>query len=429
MVLLYVLSQLSIDAIVAHVNYGTRGSDSNKDQKLVERHADKYGYVFEVLQPEKKKRKNGNFQQWARDARYRFFRNLKLQHKADLVVTAHHQDDQIETILMKLLKGAGLASWGGMDVVSGDLFRPLLFVSKNELLDFARKHNINYRSDYTNFKHNYARNVIRLELAEKFDDLLPGWRDNILALPETAKQFRSVVHALVDQAVVDNNKLKFDVLTSLEPRIRRTVILEYVKQNVPHKQISKSSLHQLDTLERLQTGQKVQLSGFVSLIRDRELLKINLEEANSEWHDTDETFIVKKEDNDVSISLKSGNITIAKKRYQDPDFDNYLYLDFDTIQYPLTIRYWKDGDRFQPLGMQGHQLISDHLTNRKIPSTQRNNVIVAETFDQTICAVIFPQSENENYQPGSINHKFRCTTNTELCLKINRQSPTVNPKK
>lgn len=429
MVLLYILKQLSVKVIVAHVNYGTRSGDSVRDQQLVENYTNKYGYRFELLKPEYQENKNGNFQEWARDIRYCFFRDLKSQYEAEVIATAHHRDDQIETILMKLLRGAGLASWGGMEVISADLFRPLLSVSKRALIDFANQHNIKYRQDHTNLKRKYARNLIRLELVEQFDELLPGWRNNVLALPEKAKQFKSALQALVDQAVVTDYKLNFDTLSGFNPPLRRSVILEYIKQKAPHKQITKSALHQLDTLERLQTGQRVQLSKSVSLFRDRQLLIIDLDEMDVKPQDTHVNFVVNKEDKDVSICLENGIITIKKQRYQNPDFENYLYLDVDTIPYPLTIRPWNHGDRFQPFGMQGHQLISDHLTNRKIPSSKRHLVFVAETFDQTICAVIFPKSENEKYQPGSINHKHRCTTTTELCLKIIRQSLTGSQKK
>jgi len=103
--------------------------------------------------------------------------------------------------------------------------------------------------------------------------------------------------------------------------------------------------------------------------------------------------------------------------YDSPDFNNVLYLDITHLHWPLKIRNWQHGDRFQPFGMQRHQSVADHLTNRKISAIKKDETMVIETFDETICAVIFPPATKMD-QPGTISEPFRCGKATRQCLTI-----------
>jgi tRNA(Ile)-lysidine synthase len=96
-------------------------------------------------------------------------------------------------------------------------------------------------------------------------------------------------------------------------------------------------------------------------------------------------------------------------------------LDEDKLEYPLTLRNWRDGDSFQPLGMDGTQLVSDHLTNRKIPSIKKKQALVLESFDTTICAVIFPNYSNST-SVGTISDKVRCSSSTKQTLTITKKN-------
>src|SRR5699024_2899767 len=105
------------------------------------------------------------------------------------------------------------------------------------------------------------------------------------------------------------------------------------------------------------------------------------------------------------------------KPYQNPDFEQQLYLGWDAIAWPVKLRFWKEGDRFQPLGMEGHQSVADHLANRKISATGKGRALVLEASDGIICAVLFPVEENK-LPPGTIAERVKCDEFTDYCLTI-----------
>lgn len=148
--------------IVAHVNYGLRGADSDKDQKLVEKTAEKYGFACEVKVCAEDIAHNENA--W-RTLRYEFFDEVRGRHDADVVAVAHNKNDQAETLLLHLLRGSGLAGLSGMQVCSSrGVTRPLLAVSRQDILEYCEKNDINYRTDASNESDVHMRNNIRNNL-------------------------------------------------------------------------------------------------------------------------------------------------------------------------------------------------------------------------------------------------------------------------
>ncbi len=198
MVLMYLLNKLGFESIPVHVNYHKRGAESDKDQFLVEKIAREYGlklHVHTVL-PEDAE---GNFQEWARKQRYRVFREIRVVNRAAGIIVAHHMDDQIETILQKILRGSGMDSWQGMSEFDGEVLRPLLTVSRSDIMQYAEENGIQFRHDQSNFESGYARNFIRNEWMPSMDKLFPGWRSSIMKIPEKAALFDESVTILASQ--------------------------------------------------------------------------------------------------------------------------------------------------------------------------------------------------------------------------------------
>ncbi|MGN8225249.1 tRNA lysidine(34) synthetase TilS [Gracilimonas sp. BCB1] len=224
MALLYLFHLLERDALVVHINYGKRGKQSDKDQELVEQLSFQWGFECCSIRLNPKEAEGGNFQNWARNQRYQFFQDLKGNSGADAIVTAHHQDDQAETILQKLFRGSGPAAWQGMKEWDGKLFRPLLNFDKEEILAFCESEAIPYRTDESNKSSDYARNFIRNEFASKMDDLLPGWKQNILNLPEQGKLFEASITEITEQ-VTNKNSINLKKYAQL-PEILKPAVLK-----------------------------------------------------------------------------------------------------------------------------------------------------------------------------------------------------------
>lgn len=412
MALLYLLHRHNCNPVVVHCNYGLRGEQSDKDQKMVEQVCMLWNIECVAVRLVKDSSEHGNFQQWARKERYRIFRELKKEFQAHYILTAHHQDDQIETIFQKILRGSGISAFTGIQPLRKDLLRPLLNVNKAQILEFVQAFNIPYRIDGSNEESTYARNFLRNRWFPLLEDLFPGWRTNILSLPEKAAVHQDLIELAADN--VRNGSLSFrrSSFNLLKDNLKPVVFKTLFDQALEKESVNKGLLENIHSLESLQTGQSVDITGNYMLYRDRDLYHFMAKKTpRKNFQDIQ----LLKKDLNVGFQLKHLRIAIDSV----PNiFDNtVLVLDVEKIKFPITIRCWKSGDQFQPFGMSGSQLVSDHLTNRKIPSQRKNEALVVESFDGMIAAIIFPP-EKERVQPGTISESVRVKKGTQQIIKI-----------
>lgn len=407
MAVLYLFHLLEIEGLVVHVNYGKRGKQSDKDQELVEQMAFQWGFECCSVRLNPEAAQGKNFQNWAREQRYRFFRDLKEDYKADAIVTAHHQDDQIETILQKIFRGSSPATWQGMQSWDGELFRPLLSFTKQQVLEFCEQEAVPYRIDKSNENSDFARNFIRNELADKMDKLFPGWKKNILDLPQLAMAFEAGMQVLTEQITTANtiHLKKFKQLPdAVKPAILKTLLDQYGLEG----EYSKGQLEDLAEIEGLQTGKSHKI-GNLLITRDRDKLHLH----------------PRKEMQPISVNLSKED---AEKGWQhqnflfelktEPGSNPDLRIDAGKLNWPLTFRNWKPGDAFIPLGMSGTQKISDHLTNRKIPTLSRQKALVLCGSDGTIYAIIYPVISSKG-EHGAVSEPAKCEVTTQTYLTIN----------
>ncbi|NGP78018.1 tRNA lysidine(34) synthetase TilS [Balneolaceae bacterium YR4-1] len=411
MALLYTFHKLNVDSIVAHINYGKRAEESEKDAELVEQMAYEWGFDCHSVKVDPEEADNKNFQQWARKVRYEVFRSLAEEYDADGIALAHHEDDQVETILQKLFRGSGLESWSAMDIWDGELFRPLLETGREEIMKYCVQQAIPYRIDKSNLSSEFARNFLRNEWLERLDQHFPGWKENVKRLPAQAELFSTALDWISNQITDDRDCLDRDQFISLEPELAQALILKKMKEVHPGIELNRDALSEIDKLQELQTGKAIQLTENYEILRDRERFKIVYNRPDAL------KLLELKQDELENHPFSLDNLVFEIGSCEDPDFENALYLDIDKLEWPLTLRNWKSGDAFQPLGMEGHQKVSDHLTNRKVSASEKNSALVIVSFDETICAIIFPPIENRR-PPGTIAESVKCDHTTDRCLII-----------
>lgn len=412
MAMLYLLHRFDVNTIVVHCNYQLRGKASDKDQKLVEEICMLWNVECVSARIDSDQESTGNFQEWARDWRYLVFRDIKKEFNSSLILTAHHHDDQLETLLQKILRGSGIASWKGMDVLDGDLFRPFLNVSKKEIMEFVESFNVPYRIDRTNEESTYARNFIRNHWFPDLNRLFPGWKENLLKISERAEEFRLMSETVLKIISEGERELNRNRFLKLDSKIRPAIFLHFIKESGIEAEISSGFLESLQEITELQSGNKIQISDQYFLVRDREYFKI--------VEDSEPAQIRQKiGKNQLRHSVTFENWQLCIEPVPEAFSPDTLYLDLHRLEFPIRLRRWKDGDFFQPLGMEGSQLISDHLTNRKIPSTQKKEALVLESFDSSICAVIFP-NYSKTRRIGTISEMVRCTSSTTKTLTIKK---------
>lgn len=407
MALLYLLNILNVKALTVHINYGKRGKESDKDQELVEQMSHAWGFECCSIHLEPEDAKGKNFQKWARDQRYQFFRDLKDAYKADAIITAHHQDDQLETILQKLFRGSSPSAWQGMSVWNGELFRPLLSFTKQEILDFCETEAVPYRIDTSNKNSEFARNFIRNEFLHAMDNLFPGWQKNILDLPRLGKTFDDSIAYISDQ-VTSRGTILLDEFSKLPEDLKPAVLKTILDQAGMKGDYSRGQLKQLSEIELLQTGKSLKI-GSMTLTRDRNRIRFQFEQEPA----------VILEDLGKAKAQKGWRFkNLFFELQPEPIPLPALRLDSSKLDWPLQLRNWNAGDQFQPLGMNGSQNVSDHLTNRKISTTSREKALVLCGSDGTIYALIYP-ALTAGGEHGAISEKAKCESTTETFLTIN----------
>lgn len=152
----------SMELIVAHVNYNLRGKDSEQDEKFVRNLAKKYDLKIALLKPKNRDKKN--LENNLRDIRYEFFEKVRKQNGFNSIAVAHNLNDQVETFLMRLIRGSGLSGLAGMKYRNGKIIRPLLGTTRKEIIEYIEKNNQSYRTDKTNAEDLFLRNKIRNKL-------------------------------------------------------------------------------------------------------------------------------------------------------------------------------------------------------------------------------------------------------------------------
>lgn len=409
MALLYALHKLEVRGLVVHVNYSQRGKESEQEQEMVEQVSAMWGFECCSIRPDSIT-EGENFQNWARQVRYDAFEDLRKAYDADGIAVAHHQDDQLETILFKVLRGSGLAKLSGMHSWDAERFiwRPFLSCSKEELIAYCENEHVPYKTDASNLESKYARNAIRNEVFPVFEQFIPGWKENLLAISKRASVFDESIETILGGYATDKS-ISIEALSAFSDHLKGALLKRFVEQRTDAT-LTKGNVGQLISLLESETGKRIEIDENTVIIKDREVIRLISEAVHSgNYHR--QTFTEHEAELGVSVNGWRFSIhQIARK--------TGLYVDADALQWPLTCRKWVAGDAFVPLGMSGSQKISDHLTNRKIKSALRQESLILSESDSTICAILYPEPTKSG-QIGNIAESCKETESTKryLCIE------------
>ncbi|KKR20081.1 MAG: tRNA(Ile)-lysidine synthase [Candidatus Moranbacteria bacterium GW2011_GWA2_39_41] len=236
-VFLQLQKKYPLELIIAHVNYGLRGKDSEADEKFVRELAEKNNLKLEVFPkaklseiPKLSFRKSPSENE-LRDIRYDFFEKIRTEKKFDLIAVAHNSDDQVETYLMRILRGAGLQGLSAMKFSQGKIIRPLLGISRKEILEFLRNGNLTYRTDKTNAESLFLRNKIRNKLIPQLEkNYNPSIRKTIFDATVSIAQDYDYINEVAKKVYQKNKDLSVSKLLALHPAIQRRVLLQAIAE-------------------------------------------------------------------------------------------------------------------------------------------------------------------------------------------------------
>ena len=361
MVLLHVFHKLNKKVSALHVNYLLRGEDSEKDQELVEETAKKYDIPCHVKRVDLQRyllETGGNLQETARKVRYSYFESFKL--KQDFkVVLGQHADDQVETFFLNLARGGGIMGLACMLPDYQNYIRPLLPFTKEEIYSYAKEQHIQWREDVSNASNKYNRNKLRNLLIPELKKSIPLLEESILTLVSAFQQTQKDLEVSLQtmtKRIKRDGQLSFDLFDELN----EFEIHELLRQ----LDIPSGFQSELIKLRNAQTGKEIAL---------------NQDSFDKIYAERDHFYFAKKKSAQSLPELKLETAKVLPTQFDKTS----LYLNPEKIQGVLRVRPWKEGDRMKPIGMKGSKLISDILTDAKVPSHLRATQLILED-DATI---------------------------------------------
>lgn len=383
MALAALLKNVGSNIIVAHCNFGLRGAESNDDEASVGQWAEANEVPFFVQKFDTKKileDEGGNLQEIARNLRYTWFEQLRKEQGFDLIATAHHKQDSVETMLINFLKGTGISGMHGILPQQNKIIRPLLSFTKEEIQAFLLQYNIPWREDSSNTKDQYTRNAIRHNLfpviTQIFPQALENLAGNTLRFREAEMLYNESVERYRKKLIEKRNNDWYIPILRLKHVIPLSTILwELIRPF----EFNPSQLKDVVHLIEAETGKYVSSSAF-RIIRNRDFLIITALQQQESTH-------ILIEEGDNKIDAPGFTLHIKQVPYKVSEMEKIrqlpkeeICLDAGTLSFPLIIRPWKTGDYFYPMGMnRKKKKVSRFLIEQKMPLHEKEQVWVLES--------------------------------------------------
>lgn len=371
---------------VLHVDHGLR-PESAADMAFVRAEAERAGWPFlwhrvEGLADSPERRQAG-LEAAARAARYGWM--AETVGAEGIVLTAHHGDDQRETRLLHLLRGSGPESLSGMKAFHRDfgflLGRPFLGSSKSELRSALAEAGLAWREDKTNVSPDFLRNRIRQELIPLMDSIRPGWDAGLKRWGALAGEWRSHSEDLLARSSSSEGVLPLDWLSRAPSPLQMVILWS---RHFGFGPSQASALFDL-SLEGTEVGRR-RCSATHSVTRERDALvarplDAGIDRSPRSWQPDPEAADGRAGEMTTPDGRLSWRLVSLEAEHRPNPADGTAELEWSRLSLPLMLRPWREGDRMAPLGMSGTQLVSDVLTQRKVPAVQRAGQWVVEQAD------------------------------------------------
>ena len=423
MVMLHVISHLrerfGVQVALVHVNHQLRGEESMEDEQFVREMSAAYGICFycERVDVVSYADEHGLSKQIAaRQLRYACFERVRQQVGAHVVATAHHADDNAETILLNILRGTGIHGLAGIPVkrIGGCIIRPLLFATRKEIEMYAMENGIKYRNDSSNMSLAYRRNLLRHSILPPLVKRVPHIVETLNIVANTMCDVSEKLHAIVEEALrslVHNDSQDRLMLDVKKLEMEPDFLWDEIFVELLHRMHIEPTEKKVDALHRLctmPTGRIVELSGELSACRDRQHIvfqKTNEEVSNIRHVEIGRIYVYQ------GCRISIGNPEPVPAVLSDTQ--EVEYIDAERLGRQLVLRPWRAGDWFIPLGMKTKKKLSDFFTDQKVPRFQKTSIPVLES-DGTIVWICGKRLDN----------RFKLTEHTRTAIRLTYQSST-----
>ena len=378
-----------LDFGIAHANFQLRGVESERDEAFVRQLAQTYGKPVFVKKMDTTRYASDekiSIQVAARNLRYSWFKTLTGKDPSGFrfVVTAHHLDDQVETMLMHFFRGTGIGGLTGMPEKNDNLVRPFLFFPKSRIKEFALSEKLSWVEDSSNASDDYTRNYFRNQLipsaATVFPDIMQNLEKNLHRFAEAANLYRQAI-ALHKKKLLKQNgsEMQIPVLLLKKTEPIRTILFEIIREYHFTSAQTDEVIRLLDS-----TSGKYISSPTHRIIKNRRWLIISPNEDAQVSH-------IVIEQHESALVYPEGKLVV--KNISSPETESILRdpaiacLDAEKLHFPLVLRKWAAGDYFYPLGMTKKKKLARYFIDQKLSKTAKEKVWVLVSDKQIVWVV------------------------------------------
>jgi tRNA(Ile)-lysidine synthase len=417
MVMSHLFYQLNYKIGIAHCNFSLRAHESDKDEEFVRRSANEHNIPFYTIRFETKlyAKKHGlSIQMAARELRYKWFEEIRNENGYDSIAVAHNLNDNIETLLINLTRGTGLTGMAGMKPVSNRLIRPILFATRHDIITYNNQHKLIFREDKSNADTKYIRNKIRHLVIPVLKEINPSIETTLNETAERFSGFNEIVSDYISKLRHSLSEEKEQFITfnisQLKPYLlNKTIIFELFK---PYGITNTLIIDLIKVIEGKTGGQIITETH--RIIKNRKEILVSDEEVMKETR-----YTIK---NEKAFCIFPGISSVRNVRinetFEIPSDPHIACIDAQKVTFPLTIRKWKAGDHFYPLGMKQKKKLSDYFIDNKYSIFDKENKYILESDGKIVWII-----------GDRIDDRFKITNSTKngLLIKSRKKALIIKP--
>ena len=422
--LLFVLKhlehELGIGVEAAHCNFHLRGAESVRDEEFCKQLCERLSVPLHLIHFDTQAYADlhrVSIEMAARDLRYGYFENLRRDIEAQDICVAHHRDDSVETVLLNLVRGTGLRGLRGIQPRNGNIIRPLLSLSREDIVQYLDALGESYVTDSTNLHNDVKRNKIRLDVMPLLRELNPSVSQSIFESSLRVGEALKVFDEAMKRSIADVTATSPSHHLTISPPHHLVISVERLKQQPSpeytlHEILSSygftsAQIEQIyGSLDTCSAG-KIIASDSHELAFDRGSLLVqprtNVADAARSMRIPETGTYVFSDSLKIKVAAEDCGDDYVPSRAAD-----CVCLDASDIKFPLTLRHIEQGDRFAPFGMNGMKLVSDYLTDRKKNVFEKRAQLVVTDAQQRIVWLVGERTDN----------RFRISKETSKALRL-----------
>ena len=371
-IMLRLEKELEIEVFAFHMNHNIRKTAA-RDAEFAAGLCEKRGvrlFCQSVDVPALSVKLKTGLEQAGRTARYGAMKRICEQDGIDRILTAHHMDDNAESVLLNIVRGSGMKGLEGISAQTGIISRPLIEASKTDIRKYCLERGLEHVEDETNSDISYARNRIRHEVMPELVKVNERAAEHIGALSRLAGEYMDLMDTLVDEVAVetgeDSCSVDADKASRLHPAVRKHLVMKMAALMGGEKDISSKAVEKAaDLLCSERTVFDVSLAGGLTAARRYGIFSVRRQTAQKAVFEAE---VVPGE------SIQLGDHVLLVRQKRENENISFKYIDKNRINGKLYVRTRREGDRFRPFGMKGSKTVKKYMIDRKIPKEERDSI-------------------------------------------------------